>query len=97
MGWERRTHFSRGSLGRSGESGNHATAGGGSRPCVSVRDDTSRKAGEVRRVQRVAQQCAGDTSFHGRELAQLAREVPGAVVEQEFFDTSNWVIVILKA
>ena len=30
------------------------------------------------------------------ELAQLAGEVAGVVVEQEFFDASNWVIVILK-
>jgi alkylated DNA repair protein alkB family protein 8 len=31
------------------------------------------------------------------ELAELAREVPGVVVEQEFFDASNWVIVIQRA
>ena len=31
------------------------------------------------------------------ELAQLAADVPGVRVEQEFFDASNWVIVICKA
>jgi len=46
--------------------------------------------------------CAKNTVVYQRyvhlfapgELTQLAQDVPGVRVEQEFYDSSNWVVIL---